>query len=116
MNTTRHDVWLILAKVDVVGDNPANLTTGSEALVQCFIPETGLEVALAKADVLLEQKGMRRTDVLSCRRYDRGEQFDSDTPEFLKRDVTQVRQSGRPLTGTFFTSKDSASFKENETQ
>ena len=39
-------VWLILAKFRALGDNPIGLTVGSEALVQCFVPETIIEVAL----------------------------------------------------------------------
>jgi hypothetical protein len=46
MSRSVQRVWLILAKLTVVGINPANLTAGSEALVQCFVPQTALETAL----------------------------------------------------------------------
>jgi hypothetical protein len=106
-------VWLILAKVRVVGENPAGLTLGSEALVQCFVPETAVEVALSETDRLLQREGMRRVDVLTCRSFD-GPQDETDFPDFVKRDVFEARSSGKALTGTFFTSQDSASFQTIE--
>jgi hypothetical protein len=106
-------VWLVLTKVRVVHEeNPFNLTIGSEALVQCFIPEVMIEVALAATDRLLESEGMRRMDVLTCTSFDRPDDEDeADAPDFVKKDVLFVRKSGRPMTGTFFTSKDTSSFQ-----
>ena len=100
-------VWLILAKVRILGENPGGLKVGGEALVQCFLPETILEVALSETDRLLRREGMRRTDVLKCVSFD--EQFTDDdgVPEFLKKDVNEARASGKSRTGTFFTSEDS---------
>ena len=98
-------VWLILAKVHVLGRNPADLRVGSEALVQCFIPEIILEVALRECDRLLQCEGMRRLDVLSCASFDTAED-EQGTPSFVRVDLQQARETGEALTGTFFTSDD----------
>lgn len=110
-NSNLQRVWLILVKVTVVADNPIRLTPGSEALVQCFVPETVLEIALADCDRVLERQGLRRTDVLKCVSFEEIEP-DDDVPNFVKRDVLRARSSGQPLTGTFFTSADSASYEQ----
>jgi hypothetical protein len=108
-------VWLILTKVRVLlADNPAGLTIGSEALVQCFVPETILEVGLTEVDRLLRQEGMRRVDVLKCVSFDEEIGADDDVPDFLRKDVDRARRSGKALTGTFFTSQDSASFQSDK--
>ena len=105
-------VWLILVKVTVVtDDNPPRLTAGSEALVQCFVPETVLEIALADCERVLERQGLRRTDVLKCVSFEEIEP-DDDVPNFVKRDVLRARSSGQAFTGTFFTSADSASYEQ----
>ena len=103
-------VWLILVKVFAVADNPIRLAAGSEALVQCFVPETVLEIALADCDRVLEREGLRRTDVLKCVSFEEIE-ADDDVPNFVKRDVLRARSSGQAFTGTFFTSADSASYE-----
>ena len=110
-NSNLQRVWLILAKVTVVADNPIRLTAGSEALVQCFVPETVLEIALADCDRVLERQGLRRTDVLKCVSFEEIEP-DDDVPNFVKRDVLRARSSGKAFTGTFFTSADSASYEQ----
>jgi hypothetical protein len=107
-------VWLILARVEVFGANPANLTEGSTALIQCFIPEDDLVAALAAADRLLTEEGMRRIDVLSHTRFETEKEFGNDTPEFVRRDVLQAATSGKPLTGPAFISKESASFRSRD--
>ncbi len=66
VNDEQQRVWLILAKFRVLGDNPIGLTVGSEALVQCFVPETIIEVALEETDETLRAAGMMRTDVIKC--------------------------------------------------
>ncbi len=103
-------MWLILAKVTVVGVNPAGLTDGSEALVQCFVPHTALETALVECNQVLEREGMRRIDVLKCVSF---EEIDSedDVPDFVKRNVLHARSSGKGLTGAIFISEDSASYR-----
>ena len=101
-------VWLILVKVTVVGDNPTHLTVGSEALVQCFVPETVLETALGLCDSVLQRQGLLRTDVLKCVSFEESEP-DDDIPNFVKRDVLRARTSGEAFTGTFFISSDTAS-------
>jgi hypothetical protein len=103
-------VWLILAKVTVVGVNPADLTTGSEALVQCFVPQTVLETALIDCDQVLQREGMRRTDVLKCVSFEDIDPGD-DVPDFVKRHVLHARSAGMALTGATFISEDSASFR-----
>jgi hypothetical protein len=103
-------VWLILAKVTVVGDNPANLTAGSEALVQCFVPLTALEAALLACDWVLQREGMRRLDVLKCVSFEEIDPED-EVPDFVQRDVLRARSSGEALTGSFFTSHETASFR-----
>jgi hypothetical protein len=100
-------VWLILAKVHVLGRNRADLRVGSEALVQCFIPEIILEVALRECDRLLQGQGMRRVDVLSCASFDTPED-EQGTPRFVRADLQQSRETGQALTGTFFTGDDEA--------
>ena len=104
-------VWLILVKVTVTADNPIHLTAGSEALVQCFVPETVLEIALADCDRVLERQGLQRTDVLKCVSFEEIEP-DDEVPEFVKRDVLRARSSGQAFTGTFFTSTNSASYEQ----
>jgi hypothetical protein len=108
-------VWLILAEVRVESEgNPVNLTVGSEALVQCFIPEHTLELALAATDRLLQSEGMRRIDVRSCRSFNTPEdEEDDDVADFVRKDLLLARESGHPRTGTFFTSTDSASFQDD---
>jgi hypothetical protein len=106
-NSNLQRVWLILAKVSVVADNPTHLPAGSEALVQCFVPETVLEIALADCDRVLERQGLRRTDVLKCVSFEEIE-ADDDVPTFVKRDVRRARTSGQAFTGTFFTSANPA--------
>ena len=106
-NSNLQRVWLILVKVTVVADNPTRLTVGSEALVQCFVPETTLEIALADCDRVLESQGLRRTDVLKCVSFEEIE-ADDDLPNFVKRDVLRARSSGQAFTGTFFTSANPA--------
>jgi hypothetical protein len=96
-------VWLILAKVHVLGSNRADLRVGSEALVQCFVPEIILEVALRECDRLLQREGMRRLDVLSCASFDTAED-EHETPKFVRTDLQRARETGQALTGTFFTS------------
>ena len=115
MSNNLQRVWLILAKVRVVGGNPIGLKVGSEPLVQCFVPETAIEAALLQTDRLLQTEGMRRVDVLSCSSFKRPEDED-DVPDFVKRDVHRARSSGRALTGTFFTSPDTAAFEQEETR
>ena len=110
-NSNLQRVWLILVKVTVVADNPTRLTAGSEALVQCFVPETRVEIALADCDRVLQKQGLRRTDVLKCISFEEIEP-DDDVPGFVKRDVLRARSSGQAFTGTFFTSPDSASYQE----
>jgi hypothetical protein len=105
-------VWLILVKVRVVGVNPAGLTEGSEALVQCFVPQTALETALVDCNQVLQLEGMRRTDVLKCVSFEEIDPED-DVPEFVKRDVLHARSSGKALTGATFISEDSATFRPN---
>ena len=95
----------------MVADNPIRLTAGSEALVQCFVPETVLEIALNDCDRVLEKQGLRRTDVLKCISFEEIEP-DDDVPNFVKRDVLRARSSGQAFTGTFFTSSDSASHEQ----
>ena len=97
-------VWLILAKVRVIGENPIGLTVGSEALIQCFVPETVLEIALVDCDRLLQKEGMRRTDVLSCSSFE-GDDTEAEAADFIKDDVAKA------LTGTFFTSEDTSSYE-----
>jgi hypothetical protein len=111
-NSNLQRVWLILAKVTVVGDNPIRLAPGSEALVQCFVPETVLEIALDECDRVLERQGLQRTDVLKCISFEEIEP-DDNVPNFVKRDVLRARSSGQAFTGTFFTSSDSASHEQN---
>ena len=113
MSTKLRRVWLILARVRVVGENPIGLTIGSEALVQCFVPETVIEVALSQIDKLLQTEGMRRVDVLSCSSFE-GDASEDESPDFVKRDVHRARSSGKAMTGTFFTSPDTATFKGEE--
>jgi len=110
-NSNVQRVWLILVKVTVVSDNPTHLTVGSEALVQCFVPETVLEIALADCDRVLEKQGLRRTDVLKCVSFEEIE-ADDDVPNFVKRDVLRARSSGQAFTGTFFTSAEPASYEQ----
>lgn len=108
MSSKLQRVWLILVKVTVVGaDNPIRLTVGSEALVQCFAPETVLEIALVDCDRVLNREGLRRTDVLKCVSFEEIDPEDN-VPEFVKKDVLRARSSGETFTGTFFTSEDSA--------
>jgi hypothetical protein len=102
-------VWLILARIDVVDENPANLKVGSEALVQCFVPVTVLETALRLCDELLQREGMKRTDVLKCVSFEEIDDED-EIPAFVERHVLRARTSGEALTGAFFTSDESASF------
>ena len=101
-------VWLILAKVTVVADNNIRLAAGSDALVQCFVPETVLEIALADCDRLLERRGLRRTDVLKCISFEAIDP-DDDVPNFVERDVLRARSTGEAITGTVFTCADSPS-------
>jgi len=51
-NSNVQRVWLILVKVTVVTDNPTHLTVGSEALVQCFVPEMATSHANLESEVL----------------------------------------------------------------
>jgi hypothetical protein len=111
MNSYIERVWLILAKVTVVRqDNAVGLTVGSEALVQCFAPQTVLESALADCDRVLQREGLHRIDVLKCVSFEEIDPED-DVPSFVKRDVLRARSSGEAFTGTFFTSEDSASYQ-----
>jgi hypothetical protein len=110
VSTNIQRVWLILARVDAVGENPVGLTIGSEALVQCFVPETVLEIALVDCDRVLQKSGLRRTDVLKCVSFHEIDPED-EVAEFIQRDVLLARSSGEPVLGTFFTSEDSASFQ-----
>jgi hypothetical protein len=103
-------VWLILAKLTVVGSNPANLTNGSEALVQCFVPQTALETALSDCDELLQREGMRRVDVLKCVSFEDIDPED-EIPDFVARNVRTSRESGKALIGATFISEDSASYR-----
>jgi hypothetical protein len=107
-----HDVWLMVVQVRVLGRNRANLAVGSSAFVHCFIPEHVLEAAIPATDNLLSADGMKRTDVLSCRRYDAADELDDDVPDFLKKDIIGCRTHGEPLIGTTIISKESASFEK----
>jgi hypothetical protein len=110
-------VWLVLAEVRVESeDNPANFTIDSEALVQCFLLEPTIELALAATDRLLEAEGMRRIDVRSCRLFD-GPQDDEDedVPNFVKKDILLARESGHARTGTFFATEKGSSFQKDVT-
>jgi enamine deaminase RidA (YjgF/YER057c/UK114 family) len=107
MNSSLQRVWLILTKVDVVGENPAGLQVGSDALVQCFLPVTEIESALSAVDDLLHAEGMRRSDVLSCTSFSDMDD-ESESPEFIKKDIAEARRSRRSLTGTFFTNEETA--------
>lgn len=104
-------VWLILAKVEVIAKNPSNLTSGSQALIQCFVPEADVEVAIASADHLLAREGMRRIGMLSQTRFDPNGDLGDQTPDFVKRDILKAASTGKPMTGTVFISKQSASLK-----
>ena len=105
MTSESERVWLILTKVHVLGENRAGVPVGSEALVQCFVPEIILEVALKECDRLLVREGMRRVDVLSCASFDTPED-EQETPNFVRIDLQHARQTRQPLTGTFFMSED----------
>ena len=111
MSAELQRVWLILAKIRVIGENPIGLTVGSEALIQCFVPETMLEMALADCDRLLQKEGKRRTDVLSCSSFE-GDDTEVEAADFIKDDIAKARASGEALTGTFFTSEDTSSFEQ----
>ena len=107
-------VWLILAKFRVLGENPIGLTVGSEALVQCFVPETIIEVALKEVDEALRTEGMMRTDVVKCVQFE-GSMHEYEVPDFVKKDVEQARTEQKTVIGTFFTSPDTASYQsEND--
>lgn len=114
MSANLQRVWLILTRARAVSENPIGLTLGSEALVHCFIPETAIEAALRQTDRLLEAEGMLRVDVMTCSSFD-GPEDEEESPDFVKRDVHQARISGQALTGTFFTSPESAAFERDET-
>ena len=114
MSSKLQRVWLILTKVRVVGENPIGLTLGSKPLVQCFVPETAIEVALSQIEKLLQAEGMRRVDVLTCSSFE-GDESEDEAADFLKRDIHQARSSGKAMTGTFFTSPDTATFEGEET-
>jgi hypothetical protein len=111
MSNVVQRVWLILAKIKVVAENPVQLRVGSEALVQCFVPVTVLETALSACDELLQQEGMLRIDVLKCVSFEEVDEED-DIPAFVERNISRARNSGKPVTGAFFTSteEDSSSF------
>jgi hypothetical protein len=113
MNTKLQRVWLVLAEVQVVDENPAGLSVGSGAVVQCFIPETEIEVALIRTDQLLLDEGMRLVGVRSRSHFDHPAD-ESGAPDFVKHDVQEARTSLKALTGTFFVSKDTASFDTGE--
>ena len=116
MNSYVQRVWLILAKVTVVrDDNPIGLTVGSEALVQCFVPQTVLESALGECDRVLQRDGLRRIDVLKCVSFEEINPEDN-LPKFVERDVLRARSLGEAFTGTFFTSEDSASYQKSGTE
>lgn len=106
-------VWLILAKFRVLGENPIGLTVGSESLVQCFVPETIIEVALKEADEALRAEGMMRTDVIKCVQFE-GSMQEYDVADFVKRDVEQARADRKTVIGTFFKSSDTASFQSDD--
>jgi proteasome lid subunit RPN8/RPN11 len=107
-------VWLILTKFRVVGENPIGLTVGSQGLVQCFVPETIIEVALKETDAALRAEGMMRIDVIKCVEFE-GSMQEYDVPDFVKRDVEQARSKQKTVIGTFFTSPDTASYQsEND--
>jgi hypothetical protein len=111
MSSKLQRVWLILVKVTVVGaDSPIGLAVASEALVQCFVPETVLEIALVDCDRVLNGEGLRRIDVLKSVSFEETDPED-DIPEFVKKDVLRARSSGAAFTSTFFTSEDSASYQ-----
>jgi len=96
----------------VVTDNHKSLMIGSEALVQCFVPETMIESALAKTEQLLQEQGMRRIDVLSCASFE-GDQSELSAPEVVQRYAALARKSGKALFGTIIISGSSASLKED---
>ena len=108
MSDSVQRVWLILVKVKIVDENPANLRIGSEAVVQCFVPVTPLETALAACDGLLQREGLLRLDIFKCLSFEEIEQED-EVPAFIERSVLRARTSGEPLTGTFFTHEDPTS-------
>ncbi len=114
MSEQHQRVWLILAEVRVVADNPVGYTVGSKAFVQCFVPQTSIETALLQIAPLLASEGLERIDVLKCVSFDGDSTDDEDNPEFIKRDVDEARRSGKALTGTFFHGRDSASFQDDE--
>jgi hypothetical protein len=113
MNNDSQRVWLILAQLTVVGENPIGLTIGSEAIVQCFVPEIMIEIALKETDKALKENGMIRTDVLKCVRYE-GSMEEYDVPDFVKRDVEEARATAKTVVGTFFTSEDTAEFETTD--
>ncbi len=103
-------VWLVLAKVKAVDANSAGLRVGSEALVQIFVPEHAVEIALKRSEEILPREGLRRLDVLSATSFDDAD-HEIEAPHFVKKDILQARKSGLAFTGTFFTSRTSASFE-----
>lgn len=111
MSVNLQRVWLILAKVRVVGDNPVGYTVGSKALVQCFVPETAIEPALLKMNELVQSEGLERVDVIKCVSFDEPWSDDDEVPDFIRKDVDRARLSAKPLTGTFFHGRDSASIQ-----
>jgi len=115
MSNDLQRVWLVLAKLRVVGENPAGLTVGSEAIVQCFVPETIIEVALKKTVQALEAEGMMRTDVIRCVQFE-GDMQAYDVPDFVKRDVEEARVCQKAVIGTFFTSEETASFQSDDAE
>jgi len=107
-------VWLILARVVVLGKGRKRLVTGSEALVQCFVPETILEVALGQIDQLLRQENLRRIDVLQCTSYDEEIVSKDEIPIAIKEKVDEARDSSEASLGEFFTNPDSPRFYEDK--
>jgi hypothetical protein len=93
-------VWLILAQIKVMGENPPCLEIGSEAVIQCFIPTRAVEAALLECDKLLKREGMFRTDVLRCISFRADEE---EIDDFVKGNILEARRSGKPLIGPCFT-------------
>ncbi len=104
-------VWMFLVKVEALS-NQEMLKAGSEAQIQVCIPGEHLEPSLEVLSSHLAAEHYKRMDLSIARRFDLEDDTEEFPAEYLERELRKAGLSGAPVTACTFTSKESASWRE----
>lgn len=106
-------VWFFLVLVRVTGNTKQPWTSGSEALVQAFVPGRKLENALTLLDAYLSTQELERIDTQRAVRYEPSAE-DVELPgDFFRRPLERAAATNECVLGVFFVSDETATRKSS---